>query len=434
MMEFWAPYFIFCGSATYSLIQNMESMGWVSFWEGIFIDPSSTFDLFLLLYLVFLPLVSFLSIIAAFSLHRVLGVLFLCSWILPGVLSVIGLDLNIIDVPDSYRVNDGSMYVGETKSTLYNVFTIFLLGWSIFTLFVHVFKIKKKFKDAYDHIWYTLGLAAAVIFVVDSNTSFYKSELAESESNITHALSIASGQLHYAKSICLKKKADLTEIGISESFCPWVDMTESDYFRLAEDKYFTRYFKKISDFEKMITNDRLADITKFNGYICNSESESSNCDRLSFEIDRFSEKSNWPNSYYALAIVPINKALSIYWTQSSERYQKLAPVENVPNTKWFFYMFLGFIAGGKVANSSRALAGEPKPIFRRNAIALYIKLKIYFIFLLKLIEKVFKKTLLIFRSILIPILSSFCYRLLRSIKLRRRQKIKPVKNRTAGIG
>lgn len=362
----------------------MESMGWVSFWQGFFIDPHSIFNVFLIVYVVFLPFVALLSILASFSLGRKLGAIAVVLWLLPGFLSINGINIISADVPDSFIVNDGSMYVGETRSTLYNVFVVFLLGWSITTLFVHFFKIKKGFKESYDHLWYTLGLAVAVIFVVDSNTSYYRVELAESEKNISKILSLTLNQLNYTHSICLKQKDKLISYGISKDFCDWAIKAKFDYFWLSEDKSFTRHFKSKSDLDNLVPRNRLSDISKFNNYICKSDTESSHCNLLSFEFGRFSENSNWPKSRYALAIAPLNKALSIYWEESSKKNKKLKEVENAPNSKWFFYMILGFIAGGKVANSSRNLAGDPKPIFRYWIKYLYTNLyKIfqYFTFL-----------------------------------------------------
>jgi hypothetical protein len=383
MMGFIEPYIFFCGSSTYSLIQNMESMGWSSFWDGIFIDPHSTFIIYFYAYLILLPVVALLSILASFSLNRMLGGLVVVLWILPGALSLYGVDVISVDTPDSYKLNSGSMYVGETRSTLYNVFICFLLGWSITTLLVHVFKISKNFKESYDHVWYVFGLAAAVIFVVDSNIAFYKTELTESESNISKTLSLITNQLNYTNSICLKNRKDLIENGISKEFCEWVDKAKFNYFWLSEDKAFTRHLKSLSDFDALVPAERLADISNFNDLICHSEIETSNCNLLPFELGRFTKGFEWPKSRFALAIVPLNDALKIFWEQSSKRYKKLDVVKDVPNTKWFFYMILGFIAGGKVANSSRTLAGAPKPIFRYWCAAVYrILLSTFDLFLL----------------------------------------------------
>lgn len=363
-MDFLDPYIIFCGSAAYSLMQNMESLGWVSFWKGIYIDPQSTFKIFLGAYILSLPIIVLLNIFASFSLNRNIGVLSILLWLAPGLLSLLGINIIYADVPDSYILNGGSMYVGETKSTLYNVFLIFLLGWSLTTLIVHVFKIRTKFKESYDHLWYVLGLAAAVIFVVDSNTSYYKTEFSESEKNISKVLSLTVSQLDYAHSVCLKKHNELHKKGISREFCGWVDNTKNSYFWLSEDSGFTRNLKSKNEILEMIPIERISDISKFNELICESKTESSNCNPLSFNFGRFTEDFDWPNSRFALAIVPLNKSLSVFWEQSSKNHEKLNVAQKTPNTKWFFYMLLGFIAGGKVANSSRSLAGEPEPIFR----------------------------------------------------------------------
>lgn len=384
MIEFFKPYFLFCGSSTYSLIQNMESMGWVSFWKGIYIDPHSTFTVFFGIYVILLPLVAIINILASFALNRILGLLSLFIWMSPGVLSLIGIDLiSKVDTPDSYILNSGSMYVGETKSTLFNVFVCFLLGWSLTTLLVHFLKISKSFKELYDHVWYVLGLAAAVIFVVDSNTAYYKSELSESEANISKTLSLITSQLNYSNSVCLSKEKILNEQGISGGFCEWVKKAEFNYFWLSEDKSFTRNLKSQSDFDALVPDEIISDVTKFNEFICSSKAESSNCNLLPFELGRFSEEFDWPHSRFALAIVPLNDALRVFWGQSSERNEKLESVKNVPNTKWFFYMLLGFIAGGKVANSSRSLAGNPEPVFRYWLAYIWQKLSILFVFVLQ---------------------------------------------------
>lgn len=365
LLNFLKPYIIFCSSATYSLIQNLESIDWISFWRGIYIDPHSVFTSFLGLYIIFFSLLILLSILASFSLNRVIGGIAVISWALPSILSMSGVFSANVYIPESYHINDGTMYVGDAISTLFNVFTVFILGWSTVTLFIHFLKIKKGFKEFYDHIWYIIGLTAAVIFVVESNTAFYKSELDMTENKISQNISLTLSQLNYAHSECLNERDNLFEAGISEKFCEWIPKAKFNYFWISEDNSFTRHLKNKDEIRELVPNSLLKDIEKFNQYICSSEKKVSNCNSISFEFGRFSNEFNWPNSRYALAIVPLNESLAMFWDQSTKNHSKIKKTEKNPNIKWFFYMVLGFIVGGKVANSSRVLAGEPKPVFRK---------------------------------------------------------------------
>ena len=365
-MDFITPYLLFCGSSVYSLIQNMESMGWVSFWKVTLIDPHSTFALFFSVYVLALPIIALLNILASFTLNKKLGILSIILWLLPGLLSVFGIVITSAEIPDAYHINSGSMYVGETRSTLGNVFIAFLLGWSFITLLIHAFKIKSKFKECFDHIWYITGLAGAVIFVVDSNTAFYKAELQDSENNINKIFSIAAPQLRYAQSVCVNDWDSLNQQGISGEFCQWIKKVGLNYFWISEGSSSMRQFREVDELRNLVPKNRLEDIRRFNKYICSSQGKPEKCSRLSIEIGRFSENYNWPHDQYALAIEPLNEALLVYWKMSTNTYSKLDEVKNTPNSKWFFYMILGFIVGGKVANSSRSLSGNPKPVFRHG--------------------------------------------------------------------
>ncbi len=369
LSDFFEPYVVYSISASSSLGQNLSSIGWFSYWQGFTISPNENQLMISILYSALLAFSFIISVLSAFSLRIKLGFLAILAWASPGIFSVFETSFVTLKMPDTYHVNDGSMYVGETYSTLLNVFMAFIIGWSLITLLVHWFKIRRGFKEVYDHIWYSIGLIAVVFFVVDSNTSFYKSELDTSERNISDNISITNDQLNFAHTTCLTELSELIEFGISNEFCEWIPKAKFDYYWKSQDKSFTRELSDTEDISRIITKTRLNDIEKFNEYICSSEKNKSSCNMISFEQGRFDPNYEYMASRYALAVIPLNKSLSVFYSQSSKANKKLSASKRNSQYKWFFYMLFGVLVGGKVAISTRSLFGDPKPVFRHWVIA-----------------------------------------------------------------
>lgn len=189
LLKFLHPYMMFSNLAAWVLDQNIEGLGLFHSINDLplqvgsdviyplNISPTHGVNILSGLLTLFLIPKALLNIRAGFYLNKWAGWISMILWILPGALSQMGYvpDLRSYG-PDMFRFGKG--FKGSTSSAAASLFISLVTGWSVIMLFSALWK-KNTFKNAYDHIWYVLGLIAALYFVTDSGLPSYKEDLSE---------------------------------------------------------------------------------------------------------------------------------------------------------------------------------------------------------------------------------------------------------------
>jgi len=407
-MDFTKPYIYWIYSAAHALAHNMESIGWLSYWNGPYIEPMLAFSIVLGLYLFIAIFVIFLNIIAAFTISRLLGVITVILWLLPGLLYSFGYPFLSGELPNRFHSSDGILYVGETESALINVFFSFIFGWSITTLVIHIFKLYTNFKNIYDHIWYVIALTAAVFFVVDSNTRYFKEELTKSEKNIQNGITLLDKQLQRIHIMCTTNNNEIRQSGASGLFCQWIPKARFRIWWLSGQVSFSREYGDIPNYESFISEWKdfdkeqiRKDIDTLNQYYCESQSYSGYCTQIPFVLARFTKHEYKPSQKYFLAAEKLMTGIEAHWKQSIRNNKEMEKTKKNSSIKWFFYILFGAIAGGKVANASRSIVGRPHSIYRplfRKALSI---IKVIISYLLSGFYKGYRETIKIAKEILL---------------------------------
>lgn len=198
MSSFFFPYIAFLYGAAYSIQQILEGIGLASsnFLErnekgiivGSYWSPAEAVTPilgFLLLY----SIVLFCALLAAgFVIARWRGVIVaFAALTVPGFLNAAGLWPQINYLPDSFYIGGGSL--GSPLGMVPLLIFSLLTGWCITIIFYDTLNLTDKFRGYYDHLWYATALLAGVFFVADSVGSRDVSKLAE-ENRISRAASL----------------------------------------------------------------------------------------------------------------------------------------------------------------------------------------------------------------------------------------------------
>jgi len=198
LSSFFFPYIAFLYGAAYSIQQILEGIGLASsnFWErnekgvivGSYWSPAEAATPILGLLLLY-SIVLFCALLAAgFVIARWRGVtVAFAALAVPGLLNVAGLWPQIHYLPDSFYIGGGSL--GSPLGMVPLLILSLLTGWCITIIVYDTLNLTDKFRGYYDHLWYATALLAGLFFVADSVGSRHVSKLAE-ESRVSRAASL----------------------------------------------------------------------------------------------------------------------------------------------------------------------------------------------------------------------------------------------------
>lgn len=361
LLKFLHPYLMFSNLAAWGLAQNLEGLGIFHSINDLPLQVGSDViypwnispthgvnGLSSLMTLLLLP-IAFLNIRAGFYLNRCMGWISLVLWISPGALSLMGYvpELNSFG-PEVFRF--GSGFTGSVPSAAALLFISMVTGWSVIMLFSALWK-KNTFKNAYDHIWYVLGLIAALYFVTDSGLPSYKEDLSEAGERTTLIMQ------HYRNG---EQNLDVLcrEPGVKDqvpdlcSLAPEIRWSQQDSFA---SKDILRARIDLPDWVTRVAYDR--DIGKqieaFNALACSPHSLRGDCDVVPIEMDLSGEDYKTPRAFltpaYAQRLLRLHQSMQ----KADARIQD---IEQGHNTRYFVFLTLAFVAGGKLANTSRSMA------------------------------------------------------------------------------
>lgn len=369
-LQFLTPYYSVAVSAAYSTLQNFQAIGIDSIWHGPYIELQSSLELYTGFYLILvIPPVLILSVGAGWLLSRKLAIAVTIAWLLPGVSSLLGYQLMPVAIPGEYRIGDG--YLGLHIGTIYNVAFAFVTGWSVITVLMHLMNARAQFTNVYDHIWYPIGLVAAVFFVLSNNISTTTERLQETEQKLHQSLSILKDQFLEAERYCRIGDVESVKHRPKEEFCRWVTAAYDNTRRLLDESavgrkymnpdlgYFMKLGRRRSDTDSW--NNLIEVETKhYNQAVCADPRSTVICTEVPMHLNadpRLFDKAH-PVSLlqkHALALQALAPTIEYNWKQSVRENEKFREHAKSPHQQWLFFLLVSFLAGGKVAGSTRGI-------------------------------------------------------------------------------
>ena len=137
------------------------------------------------------PSSSYIVLVAsAYSIIELYSVIF---WITPSLLQISGLYDFSINKQIIFHV--GGAIQNNIDGIFINAFFIIIFVWSLMTLFIHIFKLGKKSKIFYDHIWYLIGLSAIIFYISEHNSKINQENIQFQENQLSKAFVILNKRL-----------------------------------------------------------------------------------------------------------------------------------------------------------------------------------------------------------------------------------------------
>ena len=365
LLKFLHPYLLFCNLAAWGLAQNLEGLGLFHYINDFpmrvgndviyplnFSPIQGVKGLSGVLILILHP-IALLNIRAGFYLNKWAGWFSLCLWIIPGVMSMLGYVPDLRNFgPDKFQF--GANFTGSTTSAAANLIICLIAGWSVIMLLGALWK-KNTFKNAYDHIWYVLGLIAALYFVVDSGLPSYKEDLSESGDRITSIMQFyRNGEKNLAAlckdPIVANRAPDLCSLAPAMKWAFQDNLILKDILRARID---------LPDWVRSVASDSSLkkQIDVLNTMACSPSQIRGNCLTVPIEMSLDEDDFKNPVAFlpppYAQALQRLHKAM-----QKADNH--IQEIERGHNARYFVFLLLAFVAGGKLANASRSMVKHDK--------------------------------------------------------------------------
>ncbi len=363
LIQFFTPYITLCFLASWGLAQNLEGLGIFKYFntrpmqvgDTIFypmtLDPTIGVANLAIVLTCVLIVVFLLNIRACFYLNKWVGGTGLILWFLPGLLSMFGYMPDIHGMgPDVFRFNGG--FPGSMEATAANLLIFLVSGWSLILLLSSFWK-RNTFKNFYDHIWYTLGLIAALFFVVDAGLPSYKADLSDSDDRMVRTLQLFSTAEERLEILCALPKV----VELSPSLCilaPELKWSVVNYLDL---KGSLRAKIEPPNWTAKLASDPMLahQIRELNNWACTQGQQLTQCQKIPINTALSIEDMDTP-----LAFPPPNYAEAIQHLYASmqKSAHRIHDIERGHNLRYFVFLILAFLAGGKLANASRAMVKE----------------------------------------------------------------------------
>lgn len=363
LLQFFLPYLTLCYLASWGLAQNLEGLGLfkylntspIQIGNAIFypmnLNPAVGVANLSVVLTGALLIVFLLNIRACFYLNKWVGGAGLIVWLLPGLLSMFGYMPDIRGMgPDVFRFGEG--FPGGTESAATNLLICLVGGWSVIMLLSSLWK-KNTFKNIYDHIWYTIGLIAALYFVVDAGLSSYKTDLADADGRMVRTLQLFGTAEKHLDVLCAVPEA----AGISPALCalaPELKWSVLSYLDMNGD--LRAKIEPPGWFAKLASDPRLArEIRALNNWACTQGQQPAQCQKVPIDtalsIQDIDTPLAFPPSNYAEAIQQFHASM-----EKSDK--RIRDIERGHNLRYFGFLIVAFLAGGKLANASRAMVKD----------------------------------------------------------------------------
>lgn len=358
LLQFFLPYLMLCQLASWGLAQNLEGLrlftylntapmqiGDATFYP-LNLNPAVGVANLSVILTGVLVIVFLLNVRACFYLNKWVGGTGLTLWLLPGLLSVLGYMPNIPSMaPDVFRFGEG--FPGSTESAAANLLICLVGGWSLVMLLSSLWK-KNTFKNVYDHIWYTLGLIAALYFVVDAGLSSYKTDLADADGRMVRTLQLFRTAEKRLEVLCARPETTT----LAPALCMLAPELKWGVPWYLELNGVLRAKIEPSDWVAKLASDPVLarEISAFNNWAC--AQQPAQCQTIhtdtAVSIQDLDTPLAFPPPSYAKAIQQLHASM-----EKSDR--RIHDIERGHNLRYFGFLIVAVLAGGKLANASRAM-------------------------------------------------------------------------------
>lgn len=385
---FLKPYIALSMTGGYSLVQVLQALEYLTTANGIALFDGRIMIIYNMIYLIGMFFIFFINIIASFSLSNKLAFFLFLAWLSPGFLQMYDL-INITPNISTYSIGTGR--IGNIDGALITSFLVVILSWSISTIVLHVFRLEKKFKAFYDHVWYLFGLSAIIFFIHDFDRASHYKDFEDVAKNLTKSINILKTQTSIVEEQCKQENFN----NEFPTICKWIKPAKSYINNLDEEKEHifieikntpsTDYIlKKSKQSTEILSNEieRLNNVCKQKNYsICITIPVHLNGDT------KFLNGEDSPFRGYILPISELMPTIESLWKQSLKLNQISKEYEKLPYKRWLVFILMAFLIGIKISNSSRE-------IFKGKQYSVYFySLKYVF----RLIWKTILKLISIFR-------------------------------------
>ena len=360
LFQFFQPYLMLCHLASWGLAQNLEGLRLFTYLNSspmqvggavlhpLVLDPTKGVVNLSIILTGILVAVFLLNIRACFYLNKRVGHAGLILWLLPGLLSMLGYMPDIRGMgPDVFRFGVG--FPGSMESAAANLLICLVGGWSLILLLSSRWK-RDSFKNAYDHIWYPLGLIAALYFVVDAGLPSYKEDLAHADDRMVRTLQLFRTAAERLEVLCVRPGME----ELAPALCVlapelkwgvpgYLDMKDNLRARIEPPGWVVA----------LASDPALArQIGALNNWACAQGQQPAHCQKIPIDTILSIQDLDAP-----LVFPPPNYAEAIqrFHASMEKSDQRIHEIERGHNLRYFVFLIVAILAGGKLANASRAM-------------------------------------------------------------------------------
>lgn len=362
-LQFFLPYLTLCHLASWGIAQNLEGLELfhylntapIQFGDSVLypmnLNPAIGVANLSVALTGILVLVFLLNIRASFYLNKWIGGTSLILWLLPGLISVLGYMPDIRGMgPDVFRFGTG--FPGSTAPTVANLLICLIGGWSSILLLGSHWK-KSTFKNAYDHIWYTLGLIAVLYFVADTGLPSYKEDLANNSKRMTHTLQLFRSAGEHLEVLCPLPEA----ARLSPALCALAPELKGRVFSYLDMEDNLRARIAPPGWAATLAHDPVLarQIEALNNWACVQGRQPAQCQTVptdtALSIKDIDTPLAFPPPRYAELIHRLHASM-----EASDK--RIHDIRQGHNLRYFIFLVIAILAGGKLANASRAMVGD----------------------------------------------------------------------------
>jgi hypothetical protein len=330
----------------------------------------------LLVYSIFVVL---LVLLVGYCLRRASGVFgALLILLLPGILSIVGWWPEFPVVPEKYNVGTGSLGIPEG---MFSVVLISLLsGWLLVVLLTDALRLGDRFRNLYDHAWYSAAILAGVFFVGDQNNAELQEEYQSNSAAVQQVSNYLLPQVRAYEDFCR------TEKNPPAASCQWAGQMQqvlSDFASSHPNVFAATgprsseeiYRPHARDSKPQAVMDIRQELMRYNDIVCPLAGTQKGLPGACLSppgaylttLDSPALADDFVFRRVAIANEVLVPTLVRLHTQAEKLAPKIDGIKRSKHLRWLFYVLFAVLAGGKVANATaRAFpqsSGQGRSVF-----------------------------------------------------------------------
>jgi hypothetical protein len=370
---FFKPYASVLIGAAYNIQQTLEGLG---IWTSSFVERDNSgrivnaywsateaMALPLGLLLVYSTVMVLLALLAGYCFRQIAGVFSaLVIVLLPGLLSMIGWWPEFSILPETYHAGAGSLGVPEG---MFSVVVIALLsGWLFGVLVTDALRLNDRFRQLYDHAWYSAAILAGVFFVADQYNAELQAEFQSTGVAVRQVSNYLLPQVRAYENFCR------TEKNAPVASCQWAQQVQqlltefsSDHLSIfvytgpgASEKIYRPHARDSNP--QLVTSIR-QELMRYNDNVCPRVDQKALLGVCLISPGAFLTTFDPPiqaDDFVFRRVAIANEMLIPTLVRLHGQVEKLAPkIDDIKRSKhlrWLFFVLFSVLAGGKVANAT----------------------------------------------------------------------------------